>query len=88
MDGAISPNGRVFGTYVHGIFDNDSWRHSFLNMVRSALRLAPARELLNVTTERNARLERLADHLRSALDLPLIHSWIGQPKNADAPVLR
>jgi len=42
---------------------------------------------MNLTTERNARLDRLADHLRNALDLSLIHAWIGQPKNAVTPVL-
>jgi adenosylcobyric acid synthase len=30
-DGAISQNGLVFGSYVHGMFDNDLFRHSFLD---------------------------------------------------------
>ncbi|HTY20599.1 MAG TPA: cobyric acid synthase, partial [Geobacteraceae bacterium] len=33
-DGAVSPDGRVFGTYLHGIFDNDGFRTAFLNRLR------------------------------------------------------
>jgi len=29
-DGAISPNGRVMGCYLHGLFASDSWRAAFL----------------------------------------------------------
>ena len=29
-DGASSPDGRVFGTYLHGLFGADGWRRSFL----------------------------------------------------------
>ncbi|MCK5930615.1 MAG: cobyric acid synthase [Fulvimarina manganoxydans] len=30
-DGATSPDGRVFGTYLHGIFANDGFRRAFLS---------------------------------------------------------
>lgn len=31
MDGAASASGRVFGTYIHGIFDNDGFREALLS---------------------------------------------------------
>lgn len=30
-EGAISPDGRVMGCYLHGLFASDSWRAAFLN---------------------------------------------------------
>lgn len=78
LDGAIDPTGHVLGTYLHGFFDNDLFRHDFLNWVRSSLRLAPIKEEEKVfaTSERDARLNRWADHLRGSLRLDLIRTWI------------
>jgi adenosylcobyric acid synthase len=75
-DGAVSASGRVFGTYVHGCFDNDDFRHSFLAAVRGAVDLAPAETWAHVAAERDSRIDRLADHLKKTLDLDLIRSWI------------
>ena len=33
-DGWVSPDGRVWGTYLHGLFDNDGWRRVFLQELR------------------------------------------------------
>jgi len=33
LDGLVQPGGRVWGTYIHGIFDNDGFRDSFLREV-------------------------------------------------------
>ncbi|MDW7684097.1 MAG: cobyric acid synthase [Bacillota bacterium] len=35
-DGAVSEDGRVFGTYLHGLFDSPAFRSGFLNRVRAA----------------------------------------------------
>jgi adenosylcobyric acid synthase len=78
-DGAVSASGRVVGTYVHGLFDNDDFRHSFLAAARAAVDLAPANTWANVAAEREARIDRLADHLRKSLDMNLIRSWIIAP---------
>ena len=75
-DGAVSASGRVLGTYVHGLFDNDRFRHAFLAVARRAVDLAPAESWVNVNAEREARIDRLADHLRESLNIDLITSWI------------
>jgi len=64
---------------VHGLFDNDDFRHSFLAAARHAVDLAPAETWANVGAEREARIDRLADHLRKSLDMELIKGWIGAP---------
>src|SRR5262245_10955648 len=78
-DGAVSASGRVLGTYVHGLFDNDDFRHAFLAAARRAVDLAPTETWANVNAEREARIDRLADHLRQSLDIKLIMSWIVAP---------
>jgi adenosylcobyric acid synthase len=78
-DGAVSASGRVMGTYVHGFFDNDDFRHAFLAAARRAVDLPPAETWANVAGEREARIDRLADHLRESLNMNLIRSWIVTP---------
>ena len=77
-DGAVAASGRVWGTYVHGLFDDDVFRHAFLDGVRRECGLAPAREKLPVTASRQARIDRWADHLRRSLNLDLIRGWIAR----------
>jgi adenosylcobyric acid synthase len=75
-DGAISTSGRVWGTYIHGLFDDDAFRHQFLNFARHACGLSPARQFACVTAQRQARIDHWAAHLRQSLDLNLIRQWI------------
>jgi adenosylcobyric acid synthase len=39
-DGAVSSDKKISGTYIHGIFDNDLWRTTFLNLLREDRGLA------------------------------------------------
>ncbi len=68
-DGARSADGRVAGTYLHGIFDDDGFRHAFIRAAREARGLAPARELAALAVEREGRIDRLAAHVRASVDL-------------------
>ena len=75
-DGAVSADGRVFGTYIHGLFDDDAFRHAFVDAMRAACGLVPASRRAFTGAEREARIDRLAAHLRQSLDMNLIRSWI------------
>jgi adenosylcobyric acid synthase len=75
-DGAIASFGRVWGTYLHGLFDDDAFRHRFLDLTREACGLAPAPQYICVTAERQARIDRWASHLRRSLDINLIRGWV------------
>jgi adenosylcobyric acid synthase len=62
-DGAVSADGRIMGTYVHGIFASDDFRHAFLNALR-----ARERSRLAYDTLIDQVLDQLADHLARHLD--------------------
>jgi adenosylcobyric acid synthase len=76
-DGAIASSGRVWGSYVHGLFDDDAFRHKFLASVRKECGLAPAPSYVWVTAERQARIDRWAAHLRQSLDMNFIRGLAG-----------
>ncbi|HEX9078125.1 MAG TPA: cobyric acid synthase [Desulfuromonadaceae bacterium] len=74
-DGSVSPDGRIFGTYLHGLFDNAPFREGYLNRIRRAKGL-PLRKESGETT-RPDPFERLADHLESHLDMPRLLAICG-----------
>lgn len=76
-DGAINDDGNVFGTYVHGIFDSDAFRHRFVDFARRSACLSPAKNQAFVSAERESRIDRLADHLRGALDFHILRQIAG-----------
>ncbi len=77
-DGCIAASTRIFGTYLHGIFDDDTFRHTFLGAARSFHNLTPATTFNNWKQLREAALNRLAETVRSSLDMPQIFSWVGK----------
>lgn len=68
-DGWVSPDGRVFGTYLHGLFENDGYRRRFLQALVPEGN-APASEALSFQAFLEAQLDRLAAEFRTHLDLP------------------
>jgi adenosylcobyric acid synthase len=75
-DGAISDDGWIVGTYLHGLFDEDSFRHAFVRAARAAIGLAPASAFANVAAERDQRLNRFAAHVERALDVDALLGWL------------
>jgi adenosylcobyric acid synthase len=71
-DGAVSEDRLVTGTYVHGLFDDDGFRHAAVGALRDRCGLAPAASHNAWRAEREARYERLAAIVRTALDIPLL----------------
>jgi adenosylcobyric acid synthase len=66
-DGTVSDNGRIFGTYLHGIFDNEHFREVYLNGIRLEKGMPqPSRSL---TKSAHDPFDRFAGHLEQHLDI-------------------
>ena len=61
FDGAISPNGRIAGAYVHGLFADDRQRAAWLALLGSTTGFD-----YEATIERT--LDKLAEHCEAHLD--------------------
>jgi adenosylcobyric acid synthase len=67
-DGALAGQGRIWGTYLHGIFDNDALRHAWLR----SLGWVEDGQMF----DRQLAYDRLAEHVRSHLDMTAIQRII------------
>jgi adenosylcobyric acid synthase len=62
-DGAVSTDGRVFGTYIHGLFADDRQRAAWLARLSAGTAAVAYDDVIEQT------LDRLAAHLAAHLDL-------------------
>lgn len=76
IDGAQSSDGRTVGTYLHGLFDSDEWRHAFVNAARAACGLAPAAKVAFVARERDGRFDRIAAIVEESCDVDTMIGWM------------
>jgi adenosylcobyric acid synthase len=81
-DGAISPDGRVWGTYLHGIFDNDEFRMAFVNYFRMKKGFGPADSSTNFQSvyEKQRQYDLLAEGVRGHLDIVRIYQILSEKK--------
>ncbi len=71
FDGAIRHDGLVWGTYIHGVFDEPGFRRSWLNRARLKKGLPPLdiHTSMSVTVHLRDELDRWADHLSRNINL-------------------
>ncbi len=70
LDGCIAHDNHAFGTYLHGLFDDDSFRHAFLDAARAFYGLNAPHQRNHWKQQREASLNRLTDAVRAAIDIP------------------
>jgi len=73
-DGAVSPDGRVAGCYLHGLFASDPFRRAFLT------RLGVAGGTIDYDSTIESVLDSLADHLERNLDLMALFAASRPPR--------
>jgi adenosylcobyric acid synthase len=75
-EGFYGSDKKVIGTYVHGIFDSDEFRQSFLNIVRKVKRLKTDTGKISSQVFFESQMERLANTLEYSLDMEKIFSLL------------
>jgi adenosylcobyric acid synthase len=75
VNGAISDNGAVVGTMVHGLFEHDGLRHSMLDGLRARRGLGPVSG--RASWDRHAEYDRLASMIREHADTRALHALVG-----------
>lgn len=74
-DGAVSSDGRIFGTYLHGLFDNSRFREVYLNSIRLEKGM-PLRRGVQKQPEHDP-FDQLAELFEKNLDMPRILAMCG-----------
>lgn len=69
-DGVMSLDGKVLGTYFHGIFDGKDFREWFLRLLR------PQFVSNGSVPDKNHEYEKLADHFKKHLDMEAVYRII------------
>jgi adenosylcobyric acid synthase len=71
-DGAVRPDGKVWGCYIHGLFANAALRRAWL----SDLGWRGADDALPPMIDLQTALDRLADHVEASLDMRQLESIV------------
>lgn len=66
FDGAVDQTGRIWGTYVHGVFDLPEFRRAWVNRARGKKALQPLADLVSqsISQALDSQLDVWADHLQ------------------------
>lgn len=77
IEGIATSDGRIWGSYLHGLFDNDVFRRSWLNGIRIKRGLIPIPETFKAEERKFAEFDRVADIVRNHVDMKKIYEIIG-----------
>jgi adenosylcobyric acid synthase len=77
LDGWVHPNGRIWGTYLHGVFDNDAFRKKLLDTIAEGKGIAwEGKDSGSFGAFLEAQFDRLADLVRRNVDMDGIRALI------------
>ena len=73
-DGAVSPDKRIQGTYLHGVFDNSQWTRDYLNQIRIEKGLEPVTDqVMDLKEFKDLQYDKLAAVIRDSVDMKKIY---------------
>lgn len=81
IEGTVRKDGLIFGTYIHGIFDNDDFRRAILNALRIRKGLEILENTRNVLAEKQHSYDILAQTVREHLDIEKLYKIMKEMKS-------
>ena len=83
LDGALSADGRVLGTYLHGLFDNTPFTRQLLDSLRQQKGVAPYDgEVVDYQQFKQQQFDILAAEMRRHIDIKRIYQIMQQYQEA------
>ncbi len=79
-DGAVSDDGQVFGTYLHGLFDSDRFTRTVINALRVRKGLPPHDATVNYARYKAQQFDLLADAMREHIDIEKLYQIMREHK--------
>lgn len=77
-DGAVTRDGLVFGTYLHGLFDNDAFARAVINGLRTRKGLIPLDPAFQYAQYKSRQFDLLAEAMRKHIDIEKIYTIMQQ----------
>ena len=79
LDGAVSHDGLLWGTYFHGIFDNDEFRSQLIKFLYTKKGHPPLSrfEVISTAQKKKIHYDNLANTVRNNIKMDIIYKRIG-----------
>ncbi len=78
QDGAINESGNVFGTYLHGLFENNDFRRQLINTIKEKKGLEKSEDVVDFAQLKDAEYDKLALIVRENVDIPKIYKIMSE----------
>jgi adenosylcobyric acid synthase len=85
VDALSTPDGRIWGSYLHGIFDNEDLVFGLVHQIMKEKGINPDENHLSVAEYKEIQYDKLADLLRTHLDMDYINSLLKEEEDLDCP---
>ncbi|MCR5662646.1 MAG: cobyric acid synthase [bacterium] len=77
QDGSGYQNGNIYGTYIHGIFDEDGVADAIIGALHKAKGLVYDRKTISRKAFKESQYDKLADMIRTNMDMDYIYNIMG-----------
>lgn len=84
-DAFVSPDGRIWGSYLHGIFDNEAFVMALTHDLMQEKGIDPGNNQISIAEYKEIQYNKLADMIRKHLDMDRIYEILFGPEGKPDP---